>query len=790
MIRDAGKYYKGQGDYTGGYTTSPIELECQPNFIILVSDGLQNGKVDVRTEATYRRTQDHSSFTGTQNVLVHTVGFAVAAGEEDAANDVLETAATNGGGTFYSTNNETQLEAALEDAIRQIVAATFAFATPVIPTTSATGVSRTFMAAFQSDPSRPYWRGYLKAFNRDSNGNVPVDDTGVPCGPDFSTHTPCTASALAWEAGSVLNTKAAADRVIKTVVAVGGPLVSFDTSNVTAAMLDVASSAEQSKLINFIRGVDTYDEDLDGNTTEQREWKLGDIFHSTPVLVTPPRAPTPESDTVSGSYAEFKKQKEGRTTILVAGSNDGMLHAFRENNGEEIWAFVPPTLPLTGPAPFSKLKDLVVPGGDHQYFADGNPLATDVKISIPSDSTIRWRTIVIFGLRRGGHLYYALDITNTENPIYMWSFTDSKMGETWSTPTVGKVKMADGTDKYVAFVAGGYDTAENNTSGKAVFAIDIATGTKLWEYSAASTGGGSMNFSIPADMTAMDVDANDYIDRLYVGDVGGQVWKFDVSAAATVSGTPALVDNWTGKRIFAANLASETTNPPATGEYYPGQAIYGSIIPAYDNASPKNLWIYFGAGDRNHPNKCTGTLAECPTDPPLRPLNRFYGIKENTSMTGTTPIVESDLVNITNTSDLTPGQGWYYELATREKILASAEIFNKVVYFSSFTPTTTTACASGGGTAKLYAVWMLTGYAALDWSRPGTELANNTDHTEERGKPIGTGIPTRPIVVITEDGATIVTSVIAATTSQQLPSNLTTPPPNMRGVRYWREVFN
>jgi hypothetical protein len=44
-------------------------------------------------------------------------------------------------------------------------------------------------------------------------------------------------------------------------------------------------------------------------------------------------------------------------------------------------------------------------------------------------------------------------------------------------------------------------------------------------------------------------------------------------------------------------------------------------------------------------------------------------------------------------------------------------------------------------------------------------------------------------VVITESGATLTTSVVAATTSQQLPSNPTPPPSFMRKVLYWREVF-
>jgi type IV pilus assembly protein PilY1 len=762
MLRDAGKYYKGLGDYYGNHTTTPIELECQPNFVILISDGLQNGDVDVRTEATLRRTQDHhSTFAGTQNVLVHTIGFAVAEGERTAANAVLQTAATNGGGTFYSTDNSTQLEAALQETIRQIVAATFAFATPVIPTTSATGVNRTFMAAFQSDPSRPYWRGYLKAFNRTAAGQVVTDANGVPietsdCFVDPPTNgIPC----LAWEAGQLLNAKAAADRVIYTMA--GGSRVEFKTSTsdsvLTPAMLGVTTTADRDKIIDFVRGVDTYDEDVDANTTEQRAWKLGDIFHSTPTLVTPPITPSADS-----SYKTFKDNNASRTTILLAGSNDGMLHAFRQDNGQELWAFIPPDL-------LGNLKLLNEPGGEHPYFVDGNPIVADVKIGGT------WKTIAIFGERRGGRKYHALDITDTTNPSYLWSFTDTLMGETWSNPIIGKVLMDGGTEKYVAFVGGGYDTASNNATGKAVFAIDVADGTKLWEYSyAAGSDKQYMNFSIPADVTATDLNMDGYIDRLYVGDVAGQVWKFDLSPPATLSG--GLVNNWAGKRVFAAPLATGTTNPPAAGAYYPAQAIYGAIMPAFDEATPKNLWIYFGAGDRNHPNS--------PTAP-----NRFYGIKENTGMTQGSALTEASLVDITSTSGATISQGWFYRLGSTEKILASALIFNKIVYFTSFIPTTTTACSSGGGTASIYAVHMLSGYAALDWST-GAELTDNTDATVSRGKTIGTGIPTRPIMMVTEEGATVYTSVIAATTSQQLPTNPAPSPSRMRGVLYWREIFN
>ena len=158
---------------------------------------------------------------------------------------------------------------------------------------------------------------------------------------------------------------------------------------------------------------------------------------------------------------------------------------------------------------------------------------TDVKIGG------NWKTIVVFGERRGGDRYHALDITDTTSPICLWTFTDSRMGETWSEPAIGKVRMADGTSKYVAFVGGGYDTAQNNNSGKAFFVIDLSNGTKLWQYYNGSSSDDRhyMNFSIPANPAAADLDNDGYVNRVYIGDVGGQLWKFDVSPAATLTGS-------------------------------------------------------------------------------------------------------------------------------------------------------------------------------------------------------------------------------------------------------------
>lgn len=765
---DVGQYFKGL--YTG-YST-PITLSCQPNFVIVVTDGLETSSNKLLVnEATNRYTQDHSTtFAGLQNVIVDTVGFGIGASEPSnvvAANTMLNTAAANGHGQFYETDDEIQLQVALQQAISQVLAATFSFATPVVPTTGTSGNDNAYLAAFQSNPSARFWKGFLKSYQRDTTtGLIPLDANGLPL-----------SSALVWDAGDKLSTTAESSRTIYTLL--GGTRQSFAKSNanITAATLGVATSTDRDKTIDFIRGIDSYDEDGDGNTTEQRAWKLGDIFHSTPVLVT-----RPVLTSLDSTYNTFKSNNASRTVVLLAGSNDGMLHAFKETNGatptedgKELWGFVPGDQ-------LANLQNLTVNASDHKYYVDSSIIAADICTNLKTDGSGKcnastdWKTIAIFGERRGGKNYSAIDITDTTNPVVLWTtqFTDAKMGETWSEPVVGKIKLSTGGGKYVAFIGGGYYTASNNAFGKAFFAIDLATGAKLWEYykPASPTGDQQyMGFSLAGNPTVVDLDNDGFSDRVYAADVGGQVWKFNVNPSGGATVVSGLVTNWTGKRIFAADTSSTTNpNPPAAGEYYPTQGMYSAPALAFD--STNNLWVYIGTGDRNHPNN-TGS-------------NRFYGFKDDpNNMTNGTALTEASLTNLSSgTGTIT--NGWYIPLATSEKILATAEIFSGVVLFTSFTPTTTVTCSSGGGNAKLYSANMTTGDAAINLTTaaaltPGSAVTANA-------KSVGTGIPSKPVIVMQMTGGQATSWAVTGTTNQQI-TNTPMPGVGLKQFVGWREVF-
>jgi len=229
---------------------------------------------------------------------------------------------------------------------------------------------------------------------------------------------------------------------------------------------------------------------------DNREWRLGDIIHSTPKLVAQP-AESFHTIYRDASYSRFVKKHRYRRNMIYFGANDGMLHAvnggfFDEtenkfctklelvngkptvcNNedgpslGTEMWAYVPYNL-----QPHLKcLTDPKYAHGKHKYFVDKEPRVFDMQIfteesacSNPySEDCIHpggWGTILVGALRFGGaptlasdgnrqfiSSYFILDITDPERPPRL-------LGEL--TRTTDKIDTAAGTeDKYAHL---GYST--------------------------------------------------------------------------------------------------------------------------------------------------------------------------------------------------------------------------------------------------------------------------------------------------------------------------------------------
>ena len=482
-------------------------------------------------------------------------------------------------------------------------------------------------------------------------------------------------------------------------------------SSITPIRLGLANDPAGTNSSDYVRGYDSYDDNGNGNTTEKRDWILGSFLHSRPLII------------------HYETQ-----SVIFAGSNDGMLHAFDDADGSELWAFIPPNL-------LNKLQALH--SDVTESFVDGSPKAY---ISYDSSGQIN-KAILIFGQRRGGNHYYALDITNPLLPKYLWKMSPdvtgyAELGDTWSSPMIGKIACpacpAEG--KSVAFIGGGYDSNQDNdplslddTKGRAIYVVDVLTGSLVWSYS--HTDNSEMAYSIPSDIQKVDTNGDGKIDRLYVGDMGGQIWRFDIGDPYTA--------NWTGKIIFKSN-----TGPSEKRKiFFPPDVTLEKDSGNYE-------MLLFGTGDREHPKESAS-------------INRLYAIKDKNPSTALT---ENNLVEVTQDSlqdsitseavkanilnDLSTKDGWYIKLDQNpgEKCLSSPVVYYGVVYYSSFAPNFGTEgdpCFVGEGTGRLYALRYKTGNAAfnLDGSLDGAITRS------DRFAVIGTGIPSGVIITFIEGKA-------------------------------------
>ena len=150
-------------------------------------------------------------------------------------------------------------------------------------------------------------------------------------------------------------------------------------------------------LINWRAGVDVQDEDTDGVSTDARR-SMADPLHTKPVLVT---------------YGATDADPD--ITLFMA-TNDGSLHAIDVDDGTEVFTFIPPEEMLETETNFNN-----IPTGEKEYGLDGN--ITLFHQDINGDGILNGsdKYILIVGQRRGGTRYYALDITDRANPVYLWS---------------------------------------------------------------------------------------------------------------------------------------------------------------------------------------------------------------------------------------------------------------------------------------------------------------------------------------------------------------------------------
>jgi len=409
-----------------------------------------------------------------------------------------------------------------------------------------------------------------------------------------------------------------------------------------------ATMTEQTDVVNYLRG-DWSNEVNSATGTgkyRKRESFLGDFVHSSPVVVDPPTSGYGDSTYgASGATCDpttFVGRYCNRPRMIYAAANDGMLHAFDDNSGEELWAFVPPDLFRT--AAEKGIINLTAPVTDfwtHQYYVDATPRVIDVNLSDPTNpsSAADWRTMLIGGMGKGGTAYYALDVTQGDNPLakgvqgegmFMWTFTDDNMGYTYGRALMVKTKAWGG--KWVAILPSGINNGTDptgaaqakplsaSTTGDGhghIFFVDLATGEKLLDISTSLEDGGST--TQPSGLgyirAFVQYPADQITDAVYGGDQLGNFWRFDLSNSDPSKWMAVklavLADN--GGHLLPVNvepLTSLVTDSSGnqtrwvmvgTGRDYTDSDLYNWASKAYDNMPTYGLFA-FKDGDANSPS--------------------------------------------------------------------------------------------------------------------------------------------------------------------------------------------
>ncbi|TVZ40126.1 type IV pilus assembly protein PilY1 [Alteromonadaceae bacterium 2753L.S.0a.02] len=516
---------------------------------------------------------------------------------------------------------------------------------------------------------------------------------------------------------------------------IGTTLESFDISDAlaisTLTELGAASTTEAKKIIAWARGMDIDDDDGDGDRAEARSWILGDAIHSRPLTI---------------NYGATSGYSETNPNIrLFMGTNDGVFHVFENTtsggaqSGKELFGFIPrEVLPN-----FKLLRENTTT--DHLYGVDGEPVAfvndVDADGTIESGETV----YVYFAMRRGGKSIYALDASNpSADPSFKWKITKTsgasfdELGYTFSTPRVAKVRYGGNTVDALIF-AGGYDTNKDSTltdadgnrgtdtEGNAIYIVNADTGALIWKAKYGTTSGAvsntrynhsSMRYSIPSSITTLDGNGNGVIDRAYVGDLGGQVWRIDLPEGNDASDTNFRRDNWEVSVLARLADSAESTDmrffhAPDVVQTRDSNGYYDAVIIA--------------SGDRANPLETVDQ-------------NHLFLVKDKNVVSGnpnSSSVSASQLTDVTSCSTtcsaLTYDYGWKLRLTeTGEKGLSSPLVSSGAIFFTSYTPYASggSSCAPREGNGNLYIL----------------NLADGSEsYSNSRQMDVGPGIPASPI---------------------------------------------
>jgi type IV pilus assembly protein PilY1 len=801
-LQDAGDYFMDSSN--GPILSAAQGGECQQNYSILITDGFWNGQnpsvgntdidggasntgfdgnasqsndggnyadndsntladVAMRNYETDLRTDLADKVPGQltideaehQHLVTYTVGFGIngtldpstdnplgngfawpsPSANSNTSVDDLWHAAYNGRGKYLSAQNPIELQEAVSNAITDISRRTGTTAAVAINSARLSTEAVVYLAQFNSNR----WQGNLLAY------------------PIVDTDTGELAATPNWDAASKLDGRNFVTRPRKMITYDGSPLVRdgapFRWNDISGAMQDdlrtnalggVDSDTVGRARLDYLRG-DRGDEG-NGYFFRERVSLLGDIVNSGPVFVAEPNMAWPDFAPFpvgAAAYSEFKNgTAKTRESMVYVGANDGMLHAFSGETGDETLAYVPGLFNSTSIG--DGLHYLTEPNYFHRFYVDQTPTLSDVYLS--SGGSTRWHTVLIDGLRSGGRGLFALNVTDpglfgnesNADKIVMWEFSnadDIDLGYTFSRPFIGLANNG----KWVAIFGNGYNDLGSGEAS--LYIVDIEAGVDgSWttgDYWKITTGVGDTadrnGLTTPA---IADIDGNGTVDRVYAGDLRGNMWVFDLSNNSGNSWDVAYSSGATPTPLFTAPAGQAITAKPVV-------ASHPTVPNSTNSGNSPNLMVFFGTGQY---------LVD--SDQSTSGIQSYYGVWDE----GSDGLTRANLIEQTfdtsfagkvltrNPVNYANDHGWYFDLAdTGERSVTASIARADTVFFNSFVPVED-PCSIGGYGYK-YAVDMETGGSPL-----APTFDTNNDGVVNELDLVSNGLSTGTLAAIRQEG--------------------------------------
>jgi type IV pilus assembly protein PilY1 len=589
--------------------------------------------------------------------------------------DDLWHATVNGRGSFVVASNPDEFTKGLLDALETVAARLGSASNVTANSTSFASDTRVYQASYVSGK----WTGELSAYV--------ATDAGVADDPSWTAADKVTATG----------------RNVYTWNGTAG--ASFPTTAQIAALdqtsrkLSPVSGADNAA---YIKG-DQSKEGTEAGQLRVRDTLLGDIVDSSPMYVK-------DSDT------------------LFVGANDGMLHAFDAQTGDEYFAYVPAGISM------SDLASLSDPEYSHKFFVDG-------AVVVSTKAQTEDHNYLVAALGRGGKGVFGLDVTDPDSfkpsTDVLWESSaelstaqQDDMGYVLGEPLIATLNDDDKTQ--VTIVSNGINS---NTGTAALFVIELATGKVLQELDTGITGDNGLMAP-----RGWDDNGDGTVDYVYAGDLKGNLWKFDFTkdtASIAMSGQP-MFTTASGQPI-TAGLA--LARDPATGTRW----VFAGSGKFLENGDVKDDTV----------QSLYGIIDDAPTATLTRSNLQERVIEQTDTMGG------GSVRSFEPHGPLDDNvQGWYIDLdkpsVVGERIISRPQVKGSVLIVASIIPPTDDSCEAGGG-GYINALDAFTGSSTTEpfFDANGDGKVDENDQLKDAdGNPVPVGsigstvgMPTLPISI-------------------------------------------